>query len=110
MDLSEAIKGRRSIRKFKTQPVPKETIEKILDLALWAPSGMNQQEWYFVVVRGEKKEALLKLFAAAFETVKAHQREKMLLVGMRKHAGNSFGLPLPVSNLRLAKGIKKTGE
>lgn len=70
MDLSEAIKGRRSIRKFKVQPVSKETIEKILDLALWAPSGMNRQEWYFVVVRGEKKEALLKLFAAAFETVR----------------------------------------
>ena len=34
MDLSEAIKGRRSIRKFKAQPVSKETIEKILDLAL----------------------------------------------------------------------------
>jgi len=70
MDLSEAIKGRRSIRKFKTQPVPKETIEKILDLALWAPSGMNRQEWYFLVVRGEKKEALLKIFGEAFETVR----------------------------------------
>ncbi|MCJ7496096.1 MAG: nitroreductase family protein, partial [Deltaproteobacteria bacterium] len=70
MDLSEAIKGRRSIRKFKAQPVSKETIEKILDLALWAPSGTNRQEWYFVVVRGEKKEALLKFFAAAFETVR----------------------------------------
>ena len=70
MDLSEAIKGRRSIRKFKPQPVSKETIERILDLAIWAPSGMNRQEWYFVVVRGEKKESLLKLFAAAFETVR----------------------------------------
>jgi nitroreductase len=45
MDLSEAIKGRRSIRKFKPQSVSKETIEKILDLAIWAPSGMNRQEW-----------------------------------------------------------------
>jgi len=70
MDLSEAIKGRRSIRKFKAQPVPRETIEKILDLALWAPSGMNRQEWYFLVVRGEKKEALLKIFGEAFETVR----------------------------------------
>jgi len=68
MDLAEAIKGRRSIRKFKAQSVSQETIEKILDLALWAPSGMNRQEWYFVVVRGEKREALLKIFAAAFET------------------------------------------
>ena len=68
MDLSEAIKGRRSIRKFKAQTVSKEALEKILDLALWAPSGMNRQEWYFVVVQGEKKEALLRIFDEAFET------------------------------------------
>ncbi len=67
MELSEAIKGRRSVRRFRTQAVPKEVLEKILDLAIWAPSGMNRQEWYFAVVKGEKKEALLKIFAAAFE-------------------------------------------
>ena len=67
MDLSEAIKGRRSVRKFKVQPVSRETLEKILDLALWAPSGMNRQEWYFVVLQGGKKEALLKIFGEAFE-------------------------------------------
>lgn len=67
MELEEAIKGRRSIRKFKSHPVPKEKIEKILELAMWAPSGMNRQDWYFVVVQGEKKEKLLQIFSSAFE-------------------------------------------
>ena len=67
MELSEAIKGRRSIRKFKAQAVPREKLEKILELAMWAPSGMNRQDWYFVVVQGPKREELLKVFGSAFE-------------------------------------------
>ncbi len=60
MELSETIRGRRSIRRFKNQSVPKEVLQKILDLALWAPSGMNRQEWYFLAVQGEKKNELLR--------------------------------------------------
>jgi len=70
MELAEAIKGRRSVRRFKTQPVSKETLEKILELAMWAPSGMNRQEWYFVVVQGEKKDELLRIFSSAFENIR----------------------------------------
>ncbi len=44
MDLTDALKGRRSIRTFKPQAVPRELIGKIMDLALWAPSAMNRQE------------------------------------------------------------------
>jgi len=67
MELAETIRGRRSIRKFKPQAVPREKLEKILDLAMWAPSGMNRQDWYFMVVQGPKKEELLKIFGSAFE-------------------------------------------
>jgi nitroreductase len=70
MELAEAIKGRRSIRKFKPDPVPREILEGILELALWAPSGMNRQEWSFVVVRGEKIEEMKKVFADAFNDIK----------------------------------------
>ncbi|HHS12420.1 MAG TPA: methyltransferase domain-containing protein [bacterium] len=51
MELVEAIKSRRSIRKFKDQPVPKAEIEKMLDAARWAPSACNRQLWEFVVIR-----------------------------------------------------------
>lgn len=43
MDLYEAIKGRRSIRKFRPDPIPREVLERILEMATWAPSGMNLQ-------------------------------------------------------------------
>ncbi|MBW1710634.1 MAG: nitroreductase family protein [Deltaproteobacteria bacterium] len=70
MELFDAIKGRRSVRKFKPDPVPKEVLEGILELALWAPSGMNRQESYFIVVQGEKKEELRKIFSDAFNDMK----------------------------------------
>ena len=49
MDLIEAIKTRRSIHKFKPEPVPAEKLETILEAARWSPSGGNTQPWRFVV-------------------------------------------------------------
>lgn len=49
MDLWEAIRGRRSVRAFLDRPVTRETIEHILEAAIWAPSGGNAQTWSFVV-------------------------------------------------------------
>jgi nitroreductase len=99
MDLAEAIRGRRSIRKFKSQEVPRATVEKILDLALWAPSGMNRQEWYFVVVQGPKKEELLKLFSAAFETFrpnleKVFAGKPKIVEGMKQFFQTYGGAPV----------------
>lgn len=67
MELTDAIKGRRSVRRFKPDPVPKEVLERILELAQWAPSGMNRQNWFFVVVQGQKTEELKKILASAFD-------------------------------------------
>ena len=61
MELMEAIKTRRSIRKFTDEPVPMEKIEKILEAAMWAPSGQNLQPWYFVVLTKEEDLILLVL-------------------------------------------------
>ena len=68
MELSEAIKTRRSIRKFKDIPVPKEVLEEVIELALWAPSNYNMQGWYFVVVQGEKKDRIIAAMARHAET------------------------------------------
>jgi len=51
MELLEAIKERRSVRAFKQQDVPEETVEKLIDAARHAPSAGNIQPWEFVVVR-----------------------------------------------------------
>ncbi len=51
MDVFEAIRGRRSVRRFKPDPVPDEDLEKILEAGIWAPSAGNLQPWEFIVVR-----------------------------------------------------------
>ncbi|MFH1112426.1 MAG: nitroreductase [Pseudomonadota bacterium] len=65
MDLNEAIQGRRSIRAFLPDPVPRETIGKIVDLARWAPSWGNTQPWEVVAADGEKAKELARLFEEA---------------------------------------------
>jgi len=72
MELSDAIKGRRSIRRFKPDPVPKEVIEKLLELAQWAPSAMNRQDWRFIVLQGPQKAELLKVTGSAFGVFQTH--------------------------------------
>ncbi len=62
MELIDAIKKRRSIRKFKPDPVPDELINRLLEAARLAPSGSNLQPWRFVVVKS--KEARKKLSQA----------------------------------------------
>ena len=62
MDLFDAIRDRRSIRRFKQTPVPDEDIRKILDAGRWAPSANNAQPWSFIVI---KDRAVLKSMAGA---------------------------------------------
>ncbi|GAB1476480.1 nitroreductase [Bacillota bacterium] len=53
MDLLKAISERKSIRGFKSDPVSKETIGKVLEIATRAPSSVNSQPWEFAVVAGD---------------------------------------------------------
>lgn len=62
MELDQVITGRRSIRRFKDRDVPQEVIEELLDLARCAPSSMNGQPWYFIIIKDpETKKALVSL-------------------------------------------------
>lgn len=54
MEVLEAIKTRRSIRKYKANPLDDRTIELVLEAARWAPSWANSQCWRFIVVRDSK--------------------------------------------------------
>ena len=47
----ELVKSTRSIRRFKPGPIPNEYVEKVIEVARWAPSGFNQQPWDFIVVK-----------------------------------------------------------
>ena len=53
MTYDEVILGRRSIRGYKPDPVPRALIEEVLSLAMRAPSSMNVQPWHFHVLTGE---------------------------------------------------------
>ena len=54
------VESRKSIRKFKTDAVPKDVIERILSAGMHAPSGKNRQNWRFFVVQGKKRDDYLK--------------------------------------------------
>jgi nitroreductase len=56
MDVVEAVKRRKSIRGYRPDPVPKEVLEQILELASDAPSSDNTQPWEFTVLAGEVLE------------------------------------------------------
>ncbi len=53
MQFDEIFLGLRSIRGYKTDPVPKALIKEVLALAMRSPSSMNTQPWNFTVVSGE---------------------------------------------------------
>jgi nitroreductase len=50
MNTLEAIRTRRSVRKYEERPVPVELVDKLLAAAMNAPSARNQQPWQFVVI------------------------------------------------------------
>jgi nitroreductase len=53
MQFDDVLLGRRSVRGYKPDPVPKALIEEILTLAMRSPSSMNTQPWNFTVISGE---------------------------------------------------------
>jgi len=52
MDVFEAIKTRRSIRKYQNKPVEQEKLSKVLEAARLSPSAANRQPWRFIVETG----------------------------------------------------------
>lgn len=69
MNTLESIKTRRSIRKYKSDPVPQELLNKIIDAGLYAPSGMGRQATIILsVTNKEVRDQLSKLNARIMGT------------------------------------------
>ena len=81
MELIDAIKGRRSIRKFKPDPVPREVIEDILEAGNWSPSAKNGHQWRFTVLTGMAKDNYNLMF-------RDHLNKFIQKIG-RKEAGSA---------------------
>ncbi len=57
MELYEAMKTLRAVRRLRPDPIPDEVLRRVLEAATWAPSGGNVQPWRIVVVKDEAKKA-----------------------------------------------------
>ncbi len=67
MNVAEALRNRQSIRAYLDRPVPRETVQSILDTARWAPSSVNSQPWRVSVLTGKTREELGRRIIAARE-------------------------------------------
>jgi len=80
MDLMEAIKGRRSIRKYKSDPVSEEALQKVIEAVRWSPSWANTQCWELIVVRDLKVKSELANTLTATNPARSSMTEAPLVV------------------------------
>jgi nitroreductase len=72
MSVLEVIQKRRSVRKYKENPIPEEVLLRVLEAARLAPSGKNFQPWKFIIVKDKAlKEKLAQASAGQFFIAKA---------------------------------------
>lgn len=62
MEILECIKSRRTIRRFKPDPIPQSVLDTIFEAAMWAPSPANAQPWDFLIVGAQARAKILALF------------------------------------------------
>ena len=92
----DLIKERRSIfpPQFIDKPISKETIEKILEAANWAPTHKKTEPWRFKVLMGEKKQELGAFLSNIYQEVDANPKQMTIkkLQFNPSHSGASPGL------------------
>lgn len=83
--LKRIILGRRSIRRFREEPVPEGLIREVLDCARWAPSDTNRQPWQFIIMRDpELLAAVERITAGRLETLRRQALDEGKPVAARK--------------------------
>lgn len=60
MEISQAIRERKSIRAYKPDPIPKEVLKELLETAVRSPSSRNTQPWHITVVSGKALDEIRK--------------------------------------------------
>lgn len=97
MELWEAIKGRRSIRRFRNEAIAEEVIVGLLEAASWAPSWANTQCWEVILVsRAGLKEALAETLTPRNPATEAVRKAPWVAVflGQRGRSGYYRGRPI----------------
>jgi nitroreductase len=75
MSVEEAVAGRRSIRAFLPTPVPRELLERVLQIAGRAPSGSNVQPWHVWVLEGRMRDEIVRDAVARYDRGEVSRRE-----------------------------------
>jgi nitroreductase len=70
MEILELIRKRRSVRKYKKELPEEAKIKKVLESARWAPSGLNNQPWRFLVIKDKLQKNGLAEFTKYGQTIK----------------------------------------
>jgi len=91
--VTDAIKNRRSTRKYSPKPIPKKILTEILEAARWAPSAHNAQPWRFIILTDvSAKRALAKAMMKAWikdltaDKVNVENREEMTKASIQRFA------------------------
>jgi nitroreductase len=72
MDIIDAVRSRRSIRRFKPDPVPREVLVQLLEVSRWSPSGSNTQPWELAVLGGKVLEEVKGRLVKSMQSVESH--------------------------------------
>ena len=114
MELSQIIRARQSVRRYKDREVTGEDLTRILDAGRMAPSGKNCQNWHFIVIRN--KELMKKIGAAILEkneeiASRMDQKDPEKGLRFRKFVKNftMFYLDAPVLVVVYATGYYPSG-
>lgn len=105
--LDRAIAHRRSLglSRLKSDPVPDEMIQRMLEAANWAPSHGDTEPWRFNVYRGEAREVLADIFEQAYRADHKDNFDERALAGFRERA---FDAPVWIS-LGMVPGLREDG-
>lgn len=77
-DLYETMSTLRAVRRLRSDPIPDDVLERVLQAACWAPTGGNQQPWRVVVVTDpDRKRALQDIYAPEWDTYRTNFLERI---------------------------------
>ena len=93
MNYDDVVLGRRSIRAFRQQPVPREVLEEVISLATRAPSSMNSQPWHLHVLPGEPLDRILGLEMGADDYLAKPFEPRELFARIRSVLRRTQALP-----------------
>lgn len=81
-----AIYDRRSIRKFLDKPISQKDMKEIIQSGIKAPSSKNRQPWKYIVIQGNAKEDMLKVFRQGIER---EEKDSPLLPQSKQHIASA---------------------